>query len=88
VNEDKNAARGRAIQAKERRLFKKRQGSSTKKLLIELHRSIQDSSKFYKRLNDVRRPFEPKVAICRAKNGEPTKNKVLVRDGKNILKGI
>jgi hypothetical protein len=33
---------------------------------IERHRSIQDSRKFYMRLNDVRRPFEPQVAVCRA----------------------
>jgi hypothetical protein len=30
---------------------------------------FQDSRKFYKRLNDVRLPFEPQVAMCRAKNG-------------------
>jgi hypothetical protein len=33
------------------------------------------------RLNDVRRPFEPQVAMCRAKNGEllTNKNQVLAR---------
>jgi hypothetical protein len=48
---------------------------------IERHRSIQDSRKFYKRLNDVRRPFESQVAMCRAKNGEllTNKNQVLAR---------
>jgi hypothetical protein len=49
---------------------------------IERHRSIQESRKFYKRLDDVRRSFEPQVAIyCRAKNGEllTKKNQVLVR---------
>jgi hypothetical protein len=48
---------------------------------IERHRSIQDSRKFYKRLNDVRRPFEPQVAMSRAKNGEllTNKNQVLAR---------
>jgi hypothetical protein len=48
---------------------------------IERHRNIQDSRKFYKRLNDVRRPFEPQVVICRAKNGEllTKKNQVLAR---------
>jgi hypothetical protein len=48
---------------------------------IERHRSIQDSRKFYKHLNDVRRPFEPQVAMCRAKNGEllTNKNQVLAR---------
>jgi hypothetical protein len=37
--------------------------------------SIQDSCKFYKRLNDVRRPLKPQMAICRAKNGELLTNK-------------
>jgi hypothetical protein len=34
-----------------------------------------------KKLNDVRRPFEPQVAMCRAKNGEllTNKNQVLAR---------
>jgi hypothetical protein len=34
---------------------------------IERHRSIQDSRKFYKRLNDVRWPLEPQVAMCTVK---------------------
>jgi hypothetical protein len=40
-----------------------------------------DSRKFYRRLNDVRRPFDPQVAMCRAKNGEllTNKNQVLAR---------
>jgi hypothetical protein len=42
---------------------------------IERHRSIQDSHKFYKRLNDVRRPFEPQMAMSRAKNREHLTNK-------------
>jgi hypothetical protein len=48
---------------------------------IERHRSIQDSRKFYKRLKDVRRPFELQVAMCRAKNGKlsTNKNQVLAR---------
>jgi hypothetical protein len=48
---------------------------------IERHRSIQDSRIFYKRLNDVRRPFVPQMAMCRAKNGEllTNKNQVLAR---------
>jgi hypothetical protein len=87
VNEEKNAARERAIpnntkrvksayklsRTKERRLFRKKE--------IERHRSIQDSCKFYNRLNDVRRPFESQVAMCRAKNGEllTNKNSVLAR---------
>jgi hypothetical protein len=42
---------------------------------------MQDSPKFYKRLNDVRRPIEPQLAMCRAKNGEllTNKNQLLVR---------
>jgi hypothetical protein len=48
---------------------------------IERHRSIQDSRKLYKRLNDVRRTFEPQVTMCHAKNGEllTNKNQVLAR---------
>jgi hypothetical protein len=36
---------------------------------------IQDSRKFYKRLNGVRRPFEQQLALCRAKNGNLSTNK-------------
>jgi hypothetical protein len=97
VNEGKNAARERAVQiktrgaknayklarTKERRLFRKkaRQLDEEASIEIERHRSIQDSRKFYKRLNGVRRPFETQVAMCRAKNGEllTNKNQVLVR---------
>jgi hypothetical protein len=97
VNEEKNAARERTIQiktsgaknayklarTKERRLFRKNARQLDEEALIEIerHRSIQDSRKFYKRLNDVRRPFEPQVALCRAKNGEllTNKNQVLAR---------
>jgi hypothetical protein len=50
---------------------------------IERHWSIQDLRKFYKRLNDARRPFGPQVAMCRAKNGELLTK--CWRDGKNIL---
>jgi hypothetical protein len=96
VNEEKNAARERAIQnntigakkayklarTKERRLFRKKARQLHEEALIEIerHRSIQDSRKFYKRLNDLRRPFEPQVAMCRAKNGELTNmNQMLAR---------
>jgi hypothetical protein len=91
VNEEKNAARERAIQiktrgvknaykltrTKERRLFRKKARQLDEEVLIEIerHRSIQDSRKFYKHLNDVRRPFEPQVVMCRAKNGELLTNK-------------
>jgi DNA primase large subunit len=64
-------------------LFRKMSKQLDEEALIEIeqNRSIQDSRKFYKRLNDVRRPFEPQVAMCRAKNGEllTNKNQVLVR---------
>jgi hypothetical protein len=76
VNEEKNAPRERAIQnnirgaknayklarTKERRLFRNRAKQLDENALIEIERhwSIQDSRKFYKRLNDVRRPFEPR----------------------------
>jgi hypothetical protein len=93
----KNAVRERAIQiktrgvknayklarTKERRLFRKKARQLDEEALIEIerHRRIQDSRKFYKRLNDVRRPFEPQVVMCRAKNGEllTNKNQVLAR---------
>jgi hypothetical protein len=91
VNEEKNATRERAIQnntrgnkkayklarTKERRLFRKKARQLDEEALIEIerNRSIQDSRKFYKRLNDVRRPFQPQVAMCRAKNGELLTNK-------------
>jgi hypothetical protein len=91
VNEEKNAARERAIQnnirgaknanklpqTKERRLFRKKVRELDEAALIEIerHRSIQDSRKSYKRLSDVRRPFEPQVAMSRAKNGELLTNK-------------
>jgi hypothetical protein len=64
-------------------LFRKKARQLDEEPLIEIerHRSIQDSRKFYKRLNDVRRPFKPQVAMCRAKNGEllTKKNQVLAR---------
>jgi hypothetical protein len=103
VNEEKNAAREQAIQiktrgaknayklarAKESRLLRKKASQLDEEALIEIERnqSIQDSRKFYKRLNNVRRPFEPQVAMCRAKYGELLTNKTRCwRDGKNILK--
>jgi hypothetical protein len=68
---------------KERRLFRKKARQLDEEALIEIqrHLSIQDSRKFYKRLNDAKRPFEPQVAMCRAKNGEllTNKNQVLAR---------
>jgi hypothetical protein len=97
VNEEKNAVRERAIQnntkgakniyklalTKERRLLRQKARQLDEETLIEIERhwSIQDSRKFYKRLNDVRRPFEPQVAMCQAKNGEllTNKNQVLAR---------
>jgi hypothetical protein len=94
VNEEKNATRERAIQIKTRgvknaykiartkdmRLFWKKARQLDEGALIEIERhwSIQDSRKFHKRLNDVRRTFEPKVAMCRAKLGELLTNKYQV----------
>jgi hypothetical protein len=57
---------------------KSRQFDEEALIEIERHRSIQDSRKFYKRLNDVRRPSKPQVAMCRAKNGELLTNKIQV----------
>jgi hypothetical protein len=58
-------------------LFRKEARQLDEAALIEIERdwSIQDSRKFYKRLNDVRRPFEPEVAMCRAKKSELLTNK-------------
>jgi hypothetical protein len=64
-------------------LFRKKAKQLNEEALIEIerHRSIQDSRKFYKRLNNVRRPFEPQVSMCRVKNEEllTNKNQVLER---------
>jgi hypothetical protein len=64
-------------------LFRKKARQPDEEDLIEIERhwSIQDSCKFYKRMNDVRRPFKPKVAMCRTKNDElfTNKNQVLVK---------
>jgi hypothetical protein len=53
-------------------LFRKKARQLDKEASIEIerHRSIPDSRKFYNRLDDFRRQFEPQVALCRAKNGE------------------
>jgi hypothetical protein len=64
-------------------LFRKKARQLDEEALIEIerHRSIQDSRKFYKRLNDVRRPFKSQVAMCRAKDGELLTNKNQVLAG-------
>jgi hypothetical protein len=64
-------------------LFRKKARQFDEEALIEIERhcSIQDSHKFYKRLNDVKRPFEPQVAMCQAKNGELLTNKNQVLAG-------
>jgi hypothetical protein len=77
---------------KERRLFRNKARQLEKAALVEIerHRSIpdsrQDSHKFYKRLNDVKRPFEPQVDMCRAKNGVllTNKNQVALERGLRI----
>jgi hypothetical protein len=90
VNEEKNAARERAIQnntrgaknayklarTKWRRLIRKKASQLDEEASIEIerHRRMQDSRKFY--MNDDRRPpFEPQVAMCRAENKELLNNK-------------
>jgi hypothetical protein len=78
VNEEKNAARERAIQIKTRgaenayKLARKRERRLFRKRLNEL--------------NDGRRPFEPQVDMCGAKNGElfTNKNQVLARLKQNF----
>jgi hypothetical protein len=52
-----------------------KKGEAAALIGIERHQSNHDSHKFYKRLNDVRRLFEPQLAMCRAKNGELLTNK-------------
>jgi DnaJ-domain-containing protein 1 len=97
VNEEMNAARVRPIQIKtrgtknayklartrERLLFRRkaRQHDEDALIDIERHMSIQDSRKFNKHLNDVRRPFEPQEVMCRARNWEllTNKNQVLAK---------
>jgi hypothetical protein len=88
VNEEKNATRNRAIQINTRgaknayKLARTRESVCKEALIeIECHRSIQDSRKLYHRLNDIRQPFEPQVAMCRVKNREllTNKNQVLAR---------
>jgi hypothetical protein len=49
---------------------KSRQLDEEASIEIEQHRSIQNSCKFYNRLNDVKRLFEAQVGMCRAKNVE------------------
>ena len=91
VNEEKNALKAKVIQistratynaykqarSKERYLFRRKKRLLEEETLIEVerHRTIQDTRKFYKRLNDVTRPFEAQVALCRAKNGKQLTNK-------------
>jgi hypothetical protein len=60
----------RQARRREKDLFRKekRQLKDQAFIKIERHHSIQESCKFYKCLNDTRKPFEPAVAICRATN--------------------
>jgi hypothetical protein len=75
--------KSQTLLSQERRLFRKKARQLDEEALIEIERnwSIQDPCKFDKRLKNVRRPFKPLVAMCRAKNGErlTNKNQVLVR---------
>jgi DnaJ-domain-containing protein 1 len=56
---------------REKHMFRKKK----RQLDYQQHRSVQDSQKFYKRLNDTRKPFELAVAMCRATNGQLLTNK-------------
>jgi hypothetical protein len=64
----------RQAQSDERKLFKEKSRQHDKEALIEIerHRNIQDAHIFYKRLNDVKRPFK-------AKNGELLTKQALER---------
>jgi hypothetical protein len=44
-------------------VFKTHENRTEALIEIERHRSIQDTGKFYKRLNDVKRPFKAQVAM-------------------------
>jgi hypothetical protein len=86
VNKEKYAARERAIQnntrgaknayklarTKERCLFRKKARQLDEEALFEIqrHRSIQDSPKFYKRLNDVRMLM---IFVCHGTTGHTHK---------------
>jgi hypothetical protein len=75
VNAEKNTARERALQintkeaknayklarTKERRLFRKKEWQFNQETLIDNEQHG---------LNDVRRPFEPQVAMCQTNNNE------------------
>jgi hypothetical protein len=64
-------------------MFRKKKGQLDDQPLIEIerHHSVQDSRKFYKHMNDTRKPFEPGAVMCRATNGQllTNKNQVLSR---------
>jgi hypothetical protein len=100
VIEKKNCPRPRTIQIQNRTIasrltsmnkyrqaeIKKRQLDDQPLIEIKQHHSVQDSRKFYKRLNDTRKPFEPVVTMCQATNGHLLTNKdqVLWRWKNNI----
>jgi hypothetical protein len=67
----------RQAQRREKHMFRIKKGQLDNQALVEIerHRSVQDSRKFYKRLNDTRKPFGPAVAMCRATNGQLLTNK-------------
>jgi hypothetical protein len=58
-------------------LFRKKKKQLDEQALIEIerHHSVQGFRKFYKRLNDSKKPFKPTVAMCRATNGQLLTNK-------------
>jgi DnaJ-domain-containing protein 1 len=61
----------RQARKRRRHLFRKKKGQ----LNDHRHRSVQDSRKFYKHLNDTRKLFELAAAMCRATNGQLLTNK-------------
>jgi hypothetical protein len=75
-----NCPRARAIQIQNRtRAAKLTAMNEYRQVLIrekQARRScVMDSRKYYKLLNDTRKPFESAVAMCRASNGQLLTNK-------------
>jgi hypothetical protein len=60
------------LQKEKKKLFqrKKRQFEQSQIAKIENLRSINDTRKFYQAVNAERRGFQPRVSICRQKNGD------------------
>jgi hypothetical protein len=67
----------RQSRKRKKHLFRKKKAQLDDQALIEFerHLSVHDSRMFYKCLNDIRKPFKPAVAMCRAMNGQLLTNK-------------